>query len=141
MSDGFAIHDLYARPLAPHSSERGEHWPLLRFEDHLLRRFGLAEFTRVTPNLSPVLRARPIADEVWVLIEGRAEFAWQDIRPGSPTEGRQDRLSCRGPTLVLAPFGVAFGYRALEGEASFLRFATHDEVDGEEISVLPWGDS
>jgi dTDP-4-dehydrorhamnose 3,5-epimerase-like enzyme len=112
----------------------------LRFEDHLLRRFGLAELVQATPNLSTELRARPIADEIWILIEGRAEFAWQDIRPGSPTEGRKDRLPCGEPTLVLAPFGVAFGFRALEGNASFLRFATHDEAEGEDITVLPWED-
>jgi hypothetical protein len=140
MSDGFAIHDVVARPLVRLPSERGEAWPLLRFEDHLLRRFGLAELVRIEPESSPEMRARPAADEIWVLTEGRAEFAWRDLRPGSPSEGREDRLTCDVPTLVLAPFGVAFGCRALGGRATLVRFATHPEAEGEEIRVLPWGD-
>jgi hypothetical protein len=138
MSDGFAIHDVFARPLVSHPSERGEGWALLRFEDHLLRRFGLAELLRLEPDGSPQLRARPAADEVWILIEGAAEFAWHDLRPGSPTEGREDHLTCDKPTLVLAPSGVAFGYRALGGRATLVRFATHPEAESEEIRVLPW---
>jgi hypothetical protein len=138
MSDGFTIHDLYARRLVRRTGKRGESWPLLRFEDHLLRRFGLAELVRGTSDAPPELRARPVADEVWILIEGRVEFAWRDLRPDSPTEGRHDRLMCDGPTAVLAPFGVAFGFRAIDGPATLLRLASHDETEAEDIRLLPW---
>ena len=138
MSHVFAIHDLYARTLEPLSTDRGETWPLLRFEDHLLRRFGLSELLRIVPERSSDLRVRPVADEIWILIEGAAEFVWHDIRPGSPTEHRKDRLTCVEPTLVLAPFGVAFGCRAVGGQASLLRLATHAETETEDIRSLPW---
>jgi dTDP-4-dehydrorhamnose 3,5-epimerase-like enzyme len=141
MTGGFVIHDLYARPLKPQTDERGERWGLLRFEDHLLRRFGLAELVRTTPDAPAALRARSVADEVWILIDGKVEFSWHDLRPGSPTEGRKDRLACTEPTLVLAPFGVAFGYRALEGRASLFRLATHGESGAEDIRLLPWEDA
>jgi hypothetical protein len=138
MSDGFSIHDLYSRRLAPRTGRKGEYWPLLRFEDHLLRRFGLAELIRPDPDAPSELRARPVADEIWILIEGQAGFTWHDLRPGSPTVGRTDRLSCSEPTLVLVPFGVAFGYRPINGRATLLRLATHAETQGEDIRVIPW---
>jgi dTDP-4-dehydrorhamnose 3,5-epimerase len=140
MLHAFAIHDLYARALMPMASEMGESLRLLRFEDHLLRRFGLAELVRLAPDHPVDLRMRVVADEVWILIEGQAEFAWHDLRPGSPTEDRKDRLMCLGPTLVLAPFGVAFGYRAVGERASLIRLATHAETETENIRVLPWED-
>ena len=134
----FNIHDLYARPVSSISTELGEVWPLLRFEDHLLRRFGLAELVRAFPGASPRLRARPAADEIWILIEGTAEFVWRDTRSGSPTQGREDRLEYTEPTLVLVPFGVAFGFRAKKGPATLLRIATHTEDEEEDIAHFPW---
>jgi dTDP-4-dehydrorhamnose 3,5-epimerase-like enzyme len=138
MSDGFTIHDLYSRPVSLRTDERGEHWTLLRFEDHLLRRFGLAELIRSDPAAPSELRMRPVADEIWILLEGQAEFAWHDLRPGSPTLARTDRLTCSEPTLVLVPFGVAFGYRPIDGRATFLRLATHAETTDEGARTLPW---
>jgi dTDP-4-dehydrorhamnose 3,5-epimerase-like enzyme len=140
MSHAFEIHDLYARTLTPKSSDRGETWALLRFEDHLLRRFGLAELVRSSLDRPTDLRVRPVADEIWILIDGKAEFAWHDLRPGSPTMNHKDRLVCDEPTLVLVPFGVAFGYRAIGGVASLLRLATHAEADVEDVGVVPWKD-
>jgi len=133
----FNIHDLYARPVSSISTELGEVWHLLRFEDHLLRRFGLAELVRALPGASPRLRARPAADEIWILIEGTAEFVWRDTRSGSPTQGREDRLEYTEPTLVLVPFGVAFGFRTRKGPATLLRIATHTEGE-EDIAIFPW---
>jgi dTDP-4-dehydrorhamnose 3,5-epimerase-like enzyme len=98
----------------------------------------LAELVRVNSGEPGELRARPVADEIWILVEGNVEFVWHDLRPDSPSVGRVDRLSCNQPTLVLAPFGVAFGYRALEGAATLLRLATHGESQSEFIRVLPW---
>ena len=137
-SGAFNIHDLYARPVSSISTERGKSWPLLRFEDHLLRRFGLAELVRALPGASPRLRARPVADEIWILIEGTAEFVWRDSRSDSPTQGREDRVEYAEPTLVLVPFGVAFGFRATKGPATLIRIATHAEGEDEDIAVFPW---
>lgn len=138
MSEGFTIHDLYSRPVSLRTDEQGEHWTLLQFEDHLLRRFGLAELIRSDPEAPSELRMRPVADEIWILIEGQAELAWHDLRPGSPTFGRTDSLSCSEPTLVLVPFGVAFGYHPINGRATLVRLATHAETEGEDIRILPW---
>jgi dTDP-4-dehydrorhamnose 3,5-epimerase-like enzyme len=134
----FNIHDLYARPISSFSTELGESWPLLRFEDHLLGRFGLAELVRALPGASAGLRARSAADEIWILIEGTAEIVWRDTRSGSPTQGREDRLEYSEPTLVLVPFGVAFGFRARNGPATLLRIATHAEGEDEDIAIFPW---
>jgi len=80
-------------------------------------------------SLGPQLRA--VADEAWALVEGQVEFAWEDRRQGSPTQGRTHLLRCAEPTLVLAPFGVAFACRAVDGPARLLRLASHapDEVE------------
>jgi hypothetical protein len=42
------------------------------------------------------------------------------------------------PTIVLAPFGVAFGARALDSPALLLRLATHDDHEHEGDQALPW---
>jgi dTDP-4-dehydrorhamnose 3,5-epimerase len=138
MSVEFSIHDLYMRRLTLRSDKHAESLPLLRFEDHLLRRFGMAELIRPDSAAPGEMHVRSLADEIWILLEGQVEFAWRDLREGSPTVGSDDRLLCDEPTLVLAPFGVAFGYRPLSGPVTLLRFATHGEAEDEDIRVLPW---
>ncbi len=140
MSESFPIHDLFIRPLT-HVEEPGvSRWTALRDTDHLLRRFGQAEAVRISPDRPADLRLRPVADEVWALLEGEAEFAWLDLRPGSPSRGVRHQMSCAEPTLVLAPFGVAFGVRAIGGPALLLRLATHASGDpaSEDDRSLPW---
>lgn len=134
------IPDLLVRPLTRLDNEGVVRWPALSDTDPLLRRFGLAEVLRLTPEARPVLRCRAAADEVWALLEGALEFLWQDLRPDSPSYGRQHRLTATSPTLVLAPFGVAFGLRALDGPALVLRLATHADDDPESSAdrELPW---
>jgi dTDP-4-dehydrorhamnose 3,5-epimerase-like enzyme len=128
LSQELPIHDLFIRsiPITENRCER--RWLALQESDHLLRRFALAEVVRADPDRQEGMRLRSVADEVWALIEGRVEFRWHDLRPGSPTQGSQHRLVCSDPTLVLAPFGVAFGFLPLDGPALLLRLATH--VDG-----------
>jgi hypothetical protein len=127
----FPIHDLFVKPLLREATPAGWRLPVLRYADHLLRRFGLAEELELEPGQSLGPQLRLVADEVWALVEGRAEFTWEDRRPGSPTQGSQHSLRCEQPTLVLAPFGVTFGCRALEGPARLIRLASHapDEID------------
>ncbi len=126
------IHDLVVLRLTFEERPSGRHLPLLRWSDHLLRRFALAEAVRIAPgDGEPPLRLRAVADEVWALVEGQVEFVWQDKRPASPTHGARHRLVCREPTAVLAPFGVAFGVRALEAPALLLRLASHEDGEHE----------
>jgi len=134
------IPDLFCRPLERREADGVFRWPALRDTDPLLHRFGLAEVVRVMPAAVPRLRCRVAADEVWALIEGRVEFLWQDLRPGSPSHGRKHRLTADTPLLVLAPFGVAFGLRAIDGPALLLRLATHADDDPEASGdrELPW---
>jgi dTDP-4-dehydrorhamnose 3,5-epimerase len=140
MSDVTGIPDLWIQELRPLREDGQIRWIGLRDSDHLLRRFGSAEVIRLDPSGVPTLRLRPIADEVWTLLEGEVVFRWHDLRDGSPSRGqRLDRL-VRTPTQVLAPFGVGFGVRAIGEAALLLRVCTHadDDPDGGETRTLPW---
>ena len=129
MPEIFPIHDLFIRRIPTIEEPNATRLIALRDTDHLLRRFGQAEVVHALPEPHMRLRSREIADEVWALIEGMVEFAWHDLRQYSPTYDRWHHLTCDKPTLVLVPFGVVFGYRALGGSASLLRLTTHP--DGE----------
>lgn len=123
------IHDLFVKPLQAAETGQGEVLPLLRRSDQVLRRFGLAELHRVQAGKRRPSSVRSVADELWALIAGSVEFDWDDRRQGSPTRGETYRLRCDQPTLVLVPFGVAFGITALDGPAELVRFSTHEETD------------
>jgi hypothetical protein len=127
----FPIHDLFVKRLSPQSSAVGRRLPVLRYTDHLLRRFGMAEAIELNAGQSMGPQLRTVADEAWALVEGQVEFEWEDRREGSPTRGRVHRLRCNEPTLVLAPFGVAFACRAVDGPARLIRLASHapDEIE------------
>lgn len=126
------IHDLHIQPIDPAPVEGGELLPLLRYSDHLLRRFGAAELVRLPAGGERQQAPRPVADEVWALVRGTVQFEWEDRREGSPTSGARFELKCDRPTQVLVPFGVAFAVRALDGPAELVRLATHenDPPDG-----------
>ncbi|MGD8554039.1 MAG: hypothetical protein PVJ32_01265 [Anaerolineales bacterium] len=127
MSEALPIHDLFIRQI-PAQDELGiRRWIALRDRDHLLRRFGQAEVVQVSPEALPDLQVRSVADEVWALIEGQAEFVWRDQRPESPTHDAEYRAKCTQPTLLLVPFGVAFGFQAIGGQALMLRLSSHSE--------------
>jgi hypothetical protein len=138
MHTDYPIHDLYIRDLD--YRDRGDltRLPLLEYDDHLLRRFGYAEFIRGTPGLAIHNPPREVADEVWVLLEGTARFTWKDTRDNSPTVNIDYSITSDRPILLLVPFGVAFGYQ-VEGEndALLIRLATHppDELHPDEESV------
>lgn len=132
------IHDVFVKSIERVESDGTVRWPIIRYQDHLLRRFGQADVVRALPGEIGRLRLRQVADEVWALIDGRVEFVWVDLREGSPTRGERDRLRCMEPTLVLAPFGVAFGYQALEAPALLLRLATHADGQHPADRFLDW---
>lgn len=138
MSEKLPIHDLFIREIPARLDGSETRWEALTDEQHLLRRFGMAEVVRVEADAQPYLRLRSVADEVWALIEGRVEFRWLDLRLDSPTNGAEHQLICEQATQVLAPFGVAFGFRPLEGPALLLRFATHADGFHEGDRRLPW---
>ena len=111
MPEIYPIHDLYIKNIPPIEETGAIRWPTLRDSDHILRRFGFAEVVRA--HGPSKLHIREVADEVWTLYEGRVEFHWHDLRQNSPTYDNQYHLICDRPTLVLVPFGVAFGYRVI----------------------------
>ena len=138
MRDALPIHDLFIRRITAERNGSELRWVALQDGDHLLRRFGLAEVVRVEADFQPALRLRGAADEVWALIEGKVEFRWHDLRSDSPTNGVEHNIVCDTSTLVLAPFGVAFGYRPLDGPALLLRLATHAEGTHDDDRRLSW---
>ncbi len=121
------IHDLYVKPLHGVQRDREQVLPLLHYSDHLLRRFGLAELVSLPSGSSRSPNVQEVADELWALIGGHAQFEWEDQRSDSPTHGARYRLSCDQPTLVLVPFGVAFSVQAFDGVATLVRMATEED--------------
>ena len=132
------IHDLYIRELTMEETDGLTKFHVLRDEDHLLRRFGQVQVIRKSPGRSETLCLRDVADEVWALLEGQVEFAWHDLRQGSPSQGHWHHLHAETPTLVLASLGVAFGCRALEDSAFLIRLSTHAEGEHAGDREIPW---
>lgn len=131
MSTNYPIHDLYIRELEYEEVGDLARLPLLRFEDHLLRQFGYAEYIRASAGVSINSYIRKVADEVWVLLEGAVSFSWRDTREKSPTFNCEHRITSAKPLLMLVPFGVAFGYQVEQNKALLVRFATHAPVDSQ----------
>jgi len=135
------IVDLWIREIQPLEDGGQTRWIGVCDSDHLLRRFGSAELVRLDSNAPPRLRLRSVADEVWTLVQGEVVFRWHDLRDGSPSRGRRVDHRARVPTQVFAPFGVAFGVRALTACALLLRVCTHAQAgqDSGDAEELPWG--
>ncbi len=130
------IHDLLITRLSQERSDSGWSLEALRYEDPLLHRIGLIEVVHLVPGARTPFRLRHRADEVWVLVEGDAQFLWHDRRNDSPTRGEtQDHIADQ-PTRVLTPFGVAFGVQAGAGGATLMRLATEDK--SRDDRVLDW---
>lgn len=136
--DSFPIHDLYVRPLSLDRQGGDVRMVLLCYEDHILSRFGMLEFVRLEPRSSTPFMVREIADEVWTLVQGRVEFVWKDLRLGSPTRDNIHCLSTREPTLVLVPFGVAFGVRSSDDTSTLIRLTTHADGEHANDQLLSW---
>ena len=60
------------------------------------------------------------------------------LRQDSPSKGHWHHLHAETPTLVLAPFGVAFGCRALKDPAFLIRLSTHTEGEHSGDREIPW---
>ncbi|MEE8120506.1 MAG: hypothetical protein V3T55_03190 [Anaerolineales bacterium] len=138
MTETKLIHDLYIRELTLEETNGSAKLHVLSDDDHLLRRFGQVQVIRKSPGRSETLCLREVADEVWALIEGEVEFAWHDLRQDSPSQGHWHHLHSKTPTLVLAPFGVAFGCRAMKDPALLVRLSTHAENVHSGDREIPW---
>jgi hypothetical protein len=123
-----AIYDGQATPLPSIGRPGGEVTPIVGFQDHLLRRFGRAELVRLSRNGEFEVR-RKVADEIWVLVEGTADFHLDDGRAESPTQGTRETHHLASPTRLLVPFGVGLRVVARSTSAVFLRIMTHSEVE------------
>lgn len=126
----YPIHDLFIRSLHIERDSNGATLNVLRYSDHLLRRFGFAEVVFLESDQVRPAVLRDVADEVWALVEGSAQFRWLDRRSSSHTRDATYQLDCDQPTLVLVPFGVEFTVEAVGGSAQLLRLSTH-EIDEE----------
>lgn len=117
-----AIHDVVLTPLG--STPDGSR-AILAFEDHLLRRFGSVELIRL--GAGEAFRVlREMADEIWALLDGAADFELTDTRPASPTSGEAQSFHVDSPTRILVPFGVRLRVRP-DPTASLLRIMSHSE--------------
>jgi hypothetical protein len=126
----YPIHDLFIRTLHLEQDSNGAKLEVLSYSDHLLRRFGFAEIIFLESDQVRPAELRNVADEIWALVTGSAQFKWLDRRSSSPTRDATYQLDCDQPTLVLAPFGVEFTVQAAGGSAQLLRLSTH-EIDEE----------
>jgi hypothetical protein len=138
MDTSLPIHDLYIRKLEVIEEKTGTRLPILRYDDHLLRRFAYAEMLYLQPVHPDSMRVRAIADEIWALINGKVRFAWHDLRSTSPTQNQKFQFICAEPTLVLVPFGVAFGVEVLDKPAILLRLASHMEGEHSDDRSISW---
>lgn len=105
-------------------------WQALDYGQALLHRVALVDIWQLASDQRTGFRVRPAADEVWLLLAGDCTFAWQDHRASSPTRGSTHWHHASEPTLVLAPFGVAFGILS-HSDSRLVRLATEDgQADG-----------
>jgi hypothetical protein len=137
--EGSTVHDALIRPLESQAAGDKTRMPIYRYVDQLLGRIGLVERIELRREESPRLQLRSEADELWALVEGNCTFVWADKRDDSPTHGNIQSHHADSPTLVLAPFGVAFGART-DSAATLIRLATHDEKEDASGVTLPWPD-
>jgi len=122
------IHDGLVAPLSTILRGGVEVLPLVAFQDHLLRRFGRAEIVRLREGAEFTV-LREVADEVWVLVGGSAEFQLDDRRPGSPTRGSRQIIQAGEPARVLVPFGVHARILSRSQATLLVRFMTHSESE------------
>lgn len=120
-----SIHDLYLREIDGIELGGTRRLAIYGYDDHLLRNLKAVELVVVSSQSDFEMRVRDVADEVWTMIQGEAVFHWQDLRADSPTYKEKFEYSTSSPLMMLVPFGVAFGVRALSQDVSLIRLATH----------------
>ncbi len=138
MSDNLPIHDLWIHPLALEDEGGVCTWHVLDFDDHVLSRLGSLQALRLLGGTRTPFRVHDTCDEVWGLIEGEANCVWHDLRDGSPSYDTIHRMKLAQPTTLLAPFGVAFGIKAVGGPALLVRVMTLSDEEAGQARVLSW---
>ena len=141
MDNAFPIHDLWIRHIVLDKDGAAGVWHVLDFDDHILLRLGALQVVHLPPGAETSVRAYETSDEVWALVGGRVLCVWKDLRADSPTHQNVHVEAVDHPTAMLAPFGVAFGVRAVEGEALLLRLMTSSEQELGAPQTIPWPDS
>lgn len=124
MKSQFSIHDLYIDEISPGEAHNLWELPAYAFDDHLMKRVGLIEVVEISAGDVLPAFVRSEADELWILIHGKARFKWRDQRQNSPTDGAVHTLNADSPVRVLVPFGVRFSMSA-ESDCSLLRISSH----------------
>lgn len=140
MTKEFPIHDLWIRPIILDKEGSAGVWHVLDFQDHVLLRLGSVQVVHLPPGAETAVRAYE-SDEVWALIGGRVQCVWKDLRPDSPTLDRVHTEAVDQPKAMLAPFGVAFGVRAIDGEALMLRLMASSEQELAPPQTVAWPNS
>ena len=138
MDDLTKISDLLIKPLPSQTIEGGNLIPLLKFGDHLLRRFGRMDWIHLQPEASIQPFLRQEADEIWIVIRGEIEAHWHDQRPNSPSLGVREERLVDTNSLMLLPFGIAFGCRTGPAECKLLRVMTHDPDSTDDTLSVSW---
>ena len=130
------IHDVLIEELERSALDSGSALTALRYSEPRLHRIGMIQVVHLPPETRSGFRRRELADELWVLVEGRVSFHWLDQREASHTFGDHQDHTADGPTRVLVPFGVAFGVSTADKPARLLRLATEENQD--DVHVLEW---
>ncbi|HET7010416.1 MAG TPA: hypothetical protein VFI11_06545 [Anaerolineales bacterium] len=131
------IHDVVLLRLWRDSAGEGvERFVALQFEDHLLRRFGQTDVWHLAEGSRIDRPPQAMADEVWVLVEGKAAVEMEDRRESSPSAGAIARLAAAEPLAWLVPFGIAMRLHA-ESPAVLIRMATHSDGPGPDQPPRP----
>lgn len=120
----YPINDLYIQSISKKQAHQIETLRAYAFEDHLLKRIGSIEFIELDSDERIPAFLRPQADELWVLLNGEAEFEWCDRRQDSPTLDAVHSFTAASPVRVLVPFGVQFSLTA-KSASRFLRICSH----------------
>ncbi|MBI3159968.1 MAG: hypothetical protein HYZ26_10260 [Chloroflexi bacterium] len=123
------IPDVAVRRLTP----QGDLLVLLRAEDHVLRRFGQAEFFSLPAGSELDYRLRDDADEYVAILRGAAALELLDTRLESPAYQMGMKIEESAPFAVLVPWGVAVRFHVAK-PIDVVRFSTHSSGEGAERS-------
>lgn len=125
MDQDTQIFGFYSEPIEIVEQGTTRRWSVLKETDHLLRRFGECEVLLLGPKQEEFTRLRPVADELWCVLEGAVKLRLEDQRDDSPTKGLKELLTISAPTRVLIPFGVQFSWSNQEEQSLLVRLNTH----------------
>ena len=89
------VFGVYFAPIDATEQEASRRWSVLRESDHLLRRFGECEVLFMEPGQNENARLRPVADELWCVLEGEVDLHLEDQRDDSDRSREIDIHQCQ----------------------------------------------